>query len=108
MSVLINTLREEFQTVKRLEQKYLKNLKALPQGSFIIRKVGKKQYGYLTRREAGAVRQVYLGSLDEKEVEKYRNLMKQRRLYRDQLKSVREQKKILERALRGKTTRTRH
>lgn len=102
MSILVSTLKEEFQTVHRLEQKYLKKMKMLPQGSFIVRKVGKKQYGYLTRREGGQVRQEYLGNLDEKEIAKYRDLAKQRRSCKEQLKSVREQKKILQRALRGK------
>lgn len=104
MSVLISTLREELQTVKRLELKHVKTLLYLPQGSFIVRVVGKKHYGYLTRRENGRVRQEYLGLLDEKEIEKYRTLAKQKRSCKSQLKNIREQKKILERALRGKAT----
>ena len=43
----------------------------------------------------------------EKKIEEFREDMKRRQRYRDQLKSVRDQIKILRKALRG-TTRPRH
>jgi hypothetical protein len=103
MNILISTLKEELATAKRLENKYIEKLEALPRGSFIIRIVCNKQYGYLTFREDGKVKQEYLGSLSEDEVEYYRNAMTQRAEYKRKLKSVREQIKIINRALRGKT-----
>jgi len=48
MNVLISTLKEELATVKRLERKYLKALEDLPHGSFVVRTVRGKKYGYLT------------------------------------------------------------
>lgn len=107
MSVLLSVLQEELETAERLERQYLQKIAALPQGSFIVRQVRKRRYGYLTLREARRVVQKYLGSLNDQKIEAFREEMKRRRRYREQLKSVREQIKILKKALRG-TTRSRH
>lgn len=103
MNVLISTLKEELATVKRLEKKYIQKTSKLPHGSFIIRTLGKKRYGYLTFREDGKVRQKYLGCLNEEQIGLYKNAMKERAEYKRKLKSIREQIKIINRALRGKT-----
>ena len=103
MNILISTLKEELATAKRLEKKYLKQLGDLPHGSFILRTVRKKKYGYLTFREGGKVKQTYLGSLDEQQVEEYCISMKKKRELKEKLKNVRSQQRILERGLRGKT-----
>lgn len=102
MNILISTLKEELATAKRLENKYLQKIKELPRGSFIARTIRGKQYGYLTFREKGKVKQEYLGSLNEDRIIFYKNAMNQRTEYRLKLKSVREQIKIINRALRGK------
>lgn len=101
MKVLISTLQEELAQSKRLEKKYQDSLAALPQGSFILRKVGAKQYGYLTRREEGRVVQEYLGHLNDAAIAKFREQMAKKKNYKEQLKKVKGQIKILERALRG-------
>lgn len=103
MSVLISTLKEELATAKRLEKKYMRRIKELPRGSFISRSVRSKQYGYLTFREEGKVKQKYLGALNEERISFYKNAMAQRAEYKRKLRSVREQIKIINRALRGKT-----
>lgn len=103
MNILISTLKEELTTAKRLENKYLQKIKELPRGSFISRNVRSKQYGYLTFRENGKVKQEYLGCLNEERILFYRDAMNQRAEYKRKLKSVREQIKIINRALRGKT-----
>ncbi|MBF0107450.1 MAG: putative integrase [Deltaproteobacteria bacterium] len=103
MSILISTLKEELATAKRLEKKYLTKIKELPRGSFITRSVRGKQYGYLTFRENGRVKQEYLGSLNKEQIGFYRKAKTQRAEYKLKLKSVREQIIIINRALRGKT-----
>jgi len=103
MNVLISTLKEEMATVKRLEKKYLAKINELPKGGFITRTVRGRKYGYLTYREDGKVKQRYLGLLDDKTLQSYRLAIVQRIEYKRKLKSVREQKKIINRALRGKT-----
>ncbi len=102
MNILISTLNEELSTIKRLEQKYLKKIAALPKGSFIVRRVRNKKYGYLTYRENNKVKQKYLGPMTEDQISTYKNHTKQKKEYKKKLKSIREQKKIIERALRGK------
>lgn len=104
MNILVTTLKEELKTAKRLERTYLQRLTTLPQGSFILRKVKNSYYGYLTRRKEGKVVQEYLGKMDEKKLEYYRNALLQRHTYKKKLKSVREQIIILRKALRGKAT----
>lgn len=101
MSVLISTLKEELVHAKRLEKKYRTSLLDLPRGSFIVRKVGNRSYGYLTFREKGRVVQKYLGSMDESTIAKFREQAAKKKNYKGQLKKVKEQIKILERALRG-------
>ncbi len=103
MNVLISTLKEELATAKRLELKYLQRIKELPRGSFIARTIHGKQYGYLTFREKGKIKQEYLGSLNKERTNFYKNAMNQRAEYKRKLKNVREQIKIINRALRGKT-----
>lgn len=103
MSILISTLKEELATAGRLEKKYLKKIGEMPKGSFIIRTIRGRQYGYLTFREGGNVKQEYLGLLNEERINFYRSAMAQRAEYKRKLKSVREQIKIINRALRGKT-----
>ena len=101
MSVLISTLQEELANARRLEKKYRASLEKLPQGSFIVRRIKNKQYGYLTRREKGRVIQEYLGLMGESSVAEYREKNQKKKNYKEQLKKVREQVAILERALRG-------
>lgn len=102
MKILISTLKEELATSKRLERRYAKQLKGLPQGSFVVRTIRNKKYGYLTYRDGEKVRQKYLGPVDEKAISFYRNDIKNRKEYKEKLKSVRGQIKVLKRALRGK------
>lgn len=103
MNVLISTLKEELATARRLEKKYLKKANELPRGSFITRTIRGRQYGYMTFREDGKVKQEYLGSLNEERTSFYKGAMSQRAEYKRKLKSVREQIKVINRALRGKT-----
>ena len=103
MNVLISTLKEELKTVKRLERKYTDKIEILPKGSLVIRKLRNGQYAYLTYREGSKVKQKYLGKADPELVKTYRNDISKRKEYKKKLVSVREQKKILGKALRGKT-----
>ena len=103
MNILISTLKEELETVKKMEVKYLSKIELLPKGSFFIRTVGQKNYGYLTRREGPKVKQEYLGLLNKKEISEFKEVVQKRRQYQQQLKSVREQIKFLQRALGEKS-----
>jgi len=107
MSILVSTLKEELASVLRLEKRHHTTLLTLPQGSFIVRNVKGRLYGYLTFREGNKMRQKYLGRLDEAQIKSYRSKTEQRKELKKKLKSLGEQKKILRKALRGKTRSTR-
>jgi hypothetical protein len=102
MNVLISTLKEELATARRLEKKYQEKLKASHQGSFVVRQVRSKRYGYLTHRKDGKIRQHYLGALSDEDIRKYRSQTEEKKQMKAKLKSVRAQIVILKRALRGK------
>ncbi|HEX5035599.1 MAG TPA: putative integrase [bacterium] len=102
MSVLISTLKEELATALRLEKKYKEQLRSFPVGSFVVRQVRSKRYGYLTHRKEGKVRQHYLGPVDEEAIKGYRSSAEEKKRVKAKLKSVLDQITILKRALRGK------
>jgi hypothetical protein len=103
MNVLISTLKEELATVKRLERKYLDGLKRLPDENFIVRQVRGGKYVYANKRVGHRVVQRYVGKATPVRVKECRDQMAKKKEYKKKLKSVREQRKIIERALRGKT-----
>lgn len=107
MDILINMLREELSRSNRLERKYSQVLRPLPKGSFFVRQVRGRAYGYLTYREDGKVVQKYLGALDKESIQRHRELMQERAELRKKLGKVRQHLRILRRALRGKELSTR-
>ncbi|MFA6035012.1 MAG: hypothetical protein WC889_19090, partial [Myxococcota bacterium] len=56
---------------------------------------------YLNRRDGKKVRQQYLGKATDELIDSYKKTGEQKKEYQRKLKSVREQIKVLERALRG-------
>ena len=103
MNVLITTLKEELATVKRLERKYLGMLGELPDENFFVRQVRGGKYVYANKRVGHKVVQRYVGKATEDLVKRCEDQMARKRDYKKKLKSVREQRRMIERALRGKT-----
>lgn len=79
MEAIVSALREEKKQADRLLKLYLKELKALPKGSFFTRKRGEKVYCYLTYSIAGEIRQSYLGRLDKDKIKEYRAAMQRKK-----------------------------
>jgi hypothetical protein len=77
-------------------------LARLPRGSFILRIIRGRKYGYLTYREGNKVKQKYLGAMSRESIDHFKSLALKKKSLKEKLKSVRAQKNILERALRGK------
>jgi len=102
MSILVGTLQEELKTAQRLEKELLKKLALIPQGSFFVRKLKSGDFAYLTFRKNGKVQQKYLGKVNSAQIAEYREMKQKKLSYNKQLKQVREQIKILKRALGGK------
>jgi hypothetical protein len=107
MDVLLAMLQEELSRSLRLERKYVRALRLLPKGSFFVRKVRGRTYGYLTYRREGKVVQKYLGQLDQAGIQRHRQIVKKRLELRKRLSRVRQHLRVLKRALRGKELSTR-
>ncbi|MFH0799285.1 MAG: hypothetical protein V2A66_03790 [Pseudomonadota bacterium] len=103
MNILTSTLKEELSTARRLEKRYLMKIAELSPGSFFVRPIRGGKYAYLNRREGRKVVQHYLGKATAELVESYRKSSAMKKDYQKKLKNVREQIKMLERALRGNT-----
>jgi len=103
MNILISTLKEELATVKRLERKYLGMLGKLPDENFFVRQVRGGKYVYANKRVGHKVVQRYVGKATEELVRRCEEQMAEKREYKRKLRSVREQGRMIERALRGKT-----
>lgn len=99
MSLLLSILKDDFLTARRLENDYLEQLKSCPNGSFIVRQVRDKRYGYLTHRREGKVCQYYLGAMDNEAIKAHRDQMGEKKILKLKLRSVREQILTLKRAL---------
>jgi len=96
-------LKEELQNSLRLEQSYTKELKKLPQGSLIKKKIKGHEYYYLVLREAGKVKFIYKGKkVDDKVIREYAKAKEMRAKYRKLLSQVKKQIKFLRSSLRGK------
>ncbi len=102
MDVLLNMLQEELSKSKRLERKYVRDLTSLVKGSFFVRVVRGRKYGYLSFRHDGKVVQKYLGFLDAAAIQRYRHVIRRRSELRKRLGRVRQHLRVLKRALRGK------
>ncbi len=100
MDAILSALKEEKEQAHRLIRRYEKELDELHQGSFFIRSVGKNHYGYLTFSEKGKIQQKYLGRLDEKDIQKYKDMSQRKKKLQELIKKAQKQFDFLEKALR--------
>ena len=95
-------LKEELNNSLRMRKAYESELKKLPKGSLIRKKIKGHQYYYLVLREGGKVKFLYKGKdVSKKEKEKYALAKDQRAKYRKLLSQVKKQIKYLRGAVRG-------
>lgn len=100
MEAILIALKEENKEASRLLGKYNKEMGKLPKGSFFVRKLGKKLYGYLTYSVKGVIKQDYLGAMNDKKIKEYRELMARKKKLRELMAKAKNQHIFLERALR--------
>lgn len=93
-------LQEELDRVRSLKGKYEQKLKDYPPGYLLKRRVGKREYYYLSFREGDRIRQRYLGSLSLDELKAYRHKIEDKKALRGQLAEVKQNIRYLERLLR--------
>jgi hypothetical protein len=102
MGVIKGVLREELVNSLRMQSNYERELKKLPKGSLVKKRIKGRDYYYLLMREAGKVKFVYKGKVSADEIKKYAEVKALRARYRNLLSKVKKQVKFLRSSLRGK------
>ena len=99
-SVVLVVLQDELERNRRMQLRYHKEIDQLPKGSLFRRKIRGHPYFYLNYRDKNKVVSKYLGKLDELEAEDIKKRIAKRKRYEDLLKKLRDEEKILTKALR--------
>lgn len=102
MGVIKGVLREELDNSMRMQVDYQRELKKLPKGSLVKKRIKGRDYYYLLMRENGKVKFVYKGKVSGDEIKKYKEVKELRARYRNLLSKVKKQVKFLRSSLRGK------
>lgn len=102
--VLISSLKEELERALSLEQQYQKDIESLPEGSVHKRLIGGIEYAYLKVSKKGVVESKCIGRWDDAHIQELVMQMDKKKDKKRRLKKVKEQLKILRRALRGYTS----
>ena len=99
MEAIISALEEEKKQANRLLNRYQKELKNLPNGSFFTRKRGERTYCYITYSVAGEIRQDYLGRLSDNKIQEYLAMMKRKKKLKELIRQAEKQKTFLEKSI---------
>lgn len=102
MGTIKGVLKEELANSLRMQRGYERELKKLPKGSLVKKRIKGREYYYLLLREQGKVKFVYKGKVSEQEIKKYRQAKEFRARYRNLLSRVKKQVRFLRGSLRGK------
>jgi len=95
-------LKEELENSIRMQVKYEEELKKMPVGSLIKKKIKEHEYYYIVMRENGKVKFIYKGkNVSEALIEEYARAKELRAKYRKLLSQLKKQIKFLRGALRG-------
>lgn len=98
--IIKGVLQEELERSLSLKEKYERKLEEYPQGYLLERKMGNKNYYYLSYRDGERIRQEYLGPLSPEEIKKYKDRIKDKKNLKKQLAEVKANIKYLERLLK--------
>ena len=102
MGVIKGVLKEELANSMRMQGDYERELKKLPKGSLVKKRIKGREYYYLLMREDGKVKFIYKGKVSGEEIKKYKEVKELRARYRNLLSKVKKQVKFLRSSLRGK------
>jgi hypothetical protein len=102
MDAIKGMLREELENSLKMKERYEEELKRLPIGALIKKKIRGHDYFYLVFREGKKVRMSYKGSLSEEEIRKYEQVKAARARYRQLLARANKQIKYIKGILRDK------
>lgn len=101
MPIIEGVLQEELERLERMEKVYQEKLSTLPKGVIQCRKIKGREYVYLKfRDDLGKVRQKYIGPYNENLVDEYRKKIDQRNKHAHALKSIKHDKKIINKVIK--------
>lgn len=102
MSSVFHVLQEEYERLNEAKAAYKAAIAIEEQGAPQIKRMGRKDYLYLARRNGAKVEFRYIGHVDKPKAVKVLDSVRHRREYEKLLKGVREDLKEVRKALRGR------
>jgi len=102
MSILKDIINEEQERLKRLKQKYIREIKLLPKGAISKKERNGRFYLYITSRKKEKVVSEYIGNWESEKAKSVIKKIEQRKIIEDKLKKVKKNLQELERVLDGK------
>jgi hypothetical protein len=102
MGSVFHVIEEEFERLNEAKKAYQAAIERERQGAPQIKRVGRKDYLYLARRNGEKVRFQYVGHVDDKNALKVMDSVKKRREYEELLKGIKNDLKEVRKALRGR------
>ena len=103
MGVIRGVLKEELENSRDMLKRYQEEIAKI-KGCLIRKKIGKRYYYYLVKRQGKKVKFIYKGPISEDVKKAYVKQRKMLSKYRKLLLQVKNQIKFIRRALRGKET----
>jgi hypothetical protein len=101
MGVIKGVLKEELENSRDMLKRYQEEIAKI-KGCLIRKKIGKRYYYYLVKRQGKKVKFIYKGPISEEVKKSYINQRKMLNKYRKLALQVKNQIKFIRRALRGK------
>ncbi len=101
MGVIKGVLKEELENSRDMLKSYQREIAKI-KGCLVRKKIGKRYYYYLVKRQGKKVRFIYKGPISEEIKKAYAEQRKMLNKYKKLLLKVRNQIKFIRRALRGK------
>lgn len=103
MGVIKGVLKEELENSRDMLKRYQEEIAKI-KGCLVRKKIGKRCYYYLVKRQGKKVKFIYKGPISEKVKKAYAEQRRMLNKYRRLLLQVKNQIKFIRRALRGKET----
>ncbi len=103
MGVIKGVLKEELENSRDMLKRYQEEIAKI-KGCLIRKKIGKRYYYYLVKRQGKKIKFIYKGPISEEVKKAYVKQRKMLNKYRKLLLQVKNQIKFIRRALRGKET----
>jgi len=101
MGVIKGVLKEELENSRDMLKRYQEEIAKI-KGCLIRKKIGKRYYYYLVKRQGKKVKFIYKGPISEEVRKAYAEQRKLLNKYKKLLLQVKNQIKFIRRALRGK------